>query len=148
MNLIKFDPFARTSAYLPNLFDNFFNARMTDMTGSDFINNVPAVNIAETEKEYMLQIAVPGLKKEDVKVSVAKNLLTISSEATESSESGEGKWMRREFSFRAFRRSFEIPETVDRDRITARYENGILQVTVPKKAEIVKEAKSRMIEIA
>ena len=156
MNLIKFDPWltdrqpqlSRKSRYLPGVFDDVFGNGIGDFMGTDFATNVPSVNISETENGYHLEIAAPGLKKEDFTVSLDKNRLTVSAEKSTQHETTEAKFTRREFNYSSFNRSFELPKTVDRDQILARYEDGVLTLTVPKKAEVVKEEKGRVIEIA
>lgn len=147
MNLIKFDPFTRTNTYLPNVFDDFFNRNIGDVVGSDLLHTVPAVNVVETEKDFRLEIAAPGMKKEDFKVSVEKNRLLIGAELEGESSVKEEKYTRREFSYRSFNRNFMLPGTVNKDAIVAQYLNGVLVVTVPKKAEVVQESRSRVIEI-
>jgi HSP20 family protein len=147
MNLIKFDPFHRNQ-YVPTVFDSFFNGSIGDMMGSDFATTMPSVNVIETESGYNVEIAAPGLTKEDFKINLDKNRLTISAEKSARNETKEGKVTRREFNYSSFSRSFMLPKSVEKDNITAKYENGILLLSVPKKAEIVQEEKSRTIEIA
>lgn len=146
MNLIKFDPFLHTTR-MPGMLEDFFGRNIGDFVGADFATNVPSVNISETESGYQLEVAAPGLSKEDFHISLDKDRLTISSEKSMKNESTEGKWTRREFNFSSFSRSFVLPKTVEKDHISAKYENGVLFLTVPKKAEVVKEEKSRVIEI-
>lgn len=135
-----------------------FNSLFDDLFDSDFIRfpskglnaNVPAVNVKEDENEYRLEVAAPGMKKEDFKVELEGNTLTISSEAkTEKSEKDEqGRYTRREFSYASFRRAFTLPEDeVDATAIKAKYEDGILHINVPKK-ELEKVEASKLIEIS
>ena len=147
MNLIKFDPFHKNQ-YIPTVFDGFFNGGITDMMGTDIATTIPSVNVIETENGYNVEIAAPGLTKEDFKISLDKNRLTISAEKSAKNETQDGKVTRREFNYSSFSRSFMLPRTIEKDHITAKYENGILLLNVPKKAEVVQEAKSRLIEIA
>jgi HSP20 family protein len=153
MNLVKFDPWFGTSHpvrrthTLPSIFDDFFNNGIGNFRGSDFSNNVPSVNISETNDGYQLEIAAPGLAKEDFKISLDKDRLTISSEKSAEKETKEGKFTRREFNFSSFSRSFVLPKTVNKEAIAAKYENGVLILNVPKKAEVVKEETTRTIEI-
>lgn len=154
MNLINFDPWApsrrtyRTSRTMPDMFDDLFGRGIGNVTGADFATNLPSVNVSETEDGYRLDLAAPGLTKEDFKIAVEKNSLTISSERSTEDESSEGRYTRREFNYRTFSRTFVLPGTVDKDNITARYENGVLRVSVPKKPEVVKDQKGRVIEIS
>ena len=103
----------------------------------------PSTNILETEQDYQLEVAVPGFSKEDFKINLEKDVLTISSEK-EKEEKNEAKveqsFVMREFSRCNFSRSFSIPEAIDKDSIKAEYQNGILMITLPKK-EVVKVKK-------
>ncbi|MBL7924659.1 MAG: Hsp20/alpha crystallin family protein [Bacteroidia bacterium] len=145
MTLIKWqkESPARSILNSVDLFNDFFN----DFAGNEFRRwNAPAVNISETEQLYKLQLAVPGLKKEDFKLAIEDNTLVISAEQKlESTEKNE-KFTRREFSFSSFTRRFNLPENVDQNHIGANYENGVMLVTLPKKAE--EKAKTREISIA
>jgi HSP20 family protein len=110
---------------------------------------LPAVNIKETDNSYEVEMAAPGMKKEDFKIELDNNTLTISSEKSEESHEGDGKerYSRREFSYQAFQRSFTLPkEVVDEDKIEAHYKEGVLQLTIPKK-EKAKQKQPRKIEI-
>lgn len=97
-------------------------------------DTVPAVNIKENGKTFELELAAPGYKKEDLKVNLNDNVLTISSEQkSEKEEKGEkGDYTRREYSYRSFSRSFTLPENADGDNVKASYENGILKLSIPK----------------
>lgn len=132
----------------PSLIDDFFNRNWLDSSLSNWRSagaTLPAVNIHETADDFLIEVASPGMKKEDFKVELDNNILTISSEKEEQMEDrgSNGKYTRREFSYQAFQRSFELPENkVDGEKIQAKYEDGILHVTVPKKEEAkVKPAK-------
>lgn len=121
--------------YTPTL-NTFFN----DVFGGDLTSNVapgrfiPAVNIKETTNGITLMLAAPGFKKEDFKISLDHNHLTISSEQkAENVETEEGKYTRREYSYSSFSRTFTLPNTIDADKIDASYVNGELVVTLPKK---------------
>lgn len=96
-------------------------------------SNVP-VNIKETDKSYELHVVAPGLHKEDIKINVDRDILTISFEQKEeATEKAEGKWLRNEYHFRSFKRSFTLNEKVDAANINAKYNDGILNVSLPKK---------------
>lgn len=144
MTLVKFSNGNKNKAvnpWLNDVFDTFFN----DSFISDrMIARVPAVNIAETEGDYHIELAVPGLKREDFKISLDKNILSISAEKkSEASEEGR-KYNRREYSYTSFVRSFTLPETADQSNIEAEYIDGILQINVAKR----EEAKAQSREIA
>lgn len=129
---------------LPNLVDEFFGRDLL----SDFFEDVqrgvsvPAVNISEGKNEFKIEVAAPGLTKDDFDVSVDDNMLTISSEKEQEDEKKEENYMRREFSYSSFRRTFSLPEGVDADKIEASHKNGVLTIKLPKKEEAkAKEAK-------
>lgn len=122
-----------------DLFDSgkFFGPRIWDFNSDfnlkDMDFDMPMVNIMETEKEYKLEMGVPGMDKKDFKIQVAEDMLTVSTEKSKD-EMEEGKnFTRREFSYFGFSRSFKLPENCMSDKIDARYENGILMIILPKK---------------
>lgn len=125
-------------------FPTFFN----DFFRDDFLNTelprhtaVPAVNVKENDESFDLELAAPGFNKGDFNVEVKDNTLTISSTQKERKEENEkGKYTRREFSFRSFRRMFHLPKTVNKDAIKADYKDGILNVNIPK-SEPVEDVK-------
>jgi len=145
MTLVKFNPEKKNSSLLPG-FNDIFESVLGDTFFSDRrLSSVPAVNISESAEEYHIELAAPGLKKEDFRVSVEKDILTISTEQrTESNNEGK-TYNRREYSYSAFTRSFTLPESADVDRIQASYTDGILKLNLPKKEEA--KAVSRQIEI-
>lgn len=137
--------------FLPSFFDNFLSRDWMDWTNSNFSNTnttLPAVNVQDTENEFVIEVAAPGLSKDDFKISLNHTQLTISSEKKEEKQSKEGNYSRKEFSYQSFQRSFELPvNIVEGDKITANYKEGILYIHVPKKDE-VKPKPSRTIEIS
>ena len=148
----------RRSSFLPSLSrfwddDDFFNRSLMNWGTSNFSESgttLPAVNIKETENSYEVEMAAPGMKKEDFKIELDRNILTISSEKTEEhEENGEDeKYSRKEFSYQSFQRSFNLPkEVVDEEKIKAEYKNGVLHLVIPKKEE-AKQKPPRKIEIA
>lgn len=102
--------------------------------GGDFLN--PQVNITETNDAYVLQLAAPGRNKEDFKINIEKNLLTISSETKAEEVKENEKQIRNEFSLQSFKRSFTLDEKIEAEKIEAKYENGLLTLTLPKKEEV------------
>ena len=135
---------------IPSFIDNFFSRDMMDWNNSNFSSTnstLPAVNIRENEDSFQIEVAAPGLAKENFKVNLDRNLLTISSEVRHEKEEGDKKYSRHEFSYQSFQRSFTLPEAaVEGDKITAKYADGILYVTLPKREEI-KPKPAREIEI-
>ncbi len=136
---------------LPSVFDRFFEGDMMDWGNSNFAatnSTLPAVNVKEDDNEFQIDVAAPGLKKEDFKLDYDNGRLTISSEKKNESEVKEGKKItRREFSYQSFQRSFTVPETmVDGDKIKASYADGILHIALPKREE-VKPKPAKQIKI-
>jgi HSP20 family protein len=124
----------------PSFFDNFFEGNLADWTSLNFAgenSTLPAVNVKETENDFQLEVAAPGMKKEDFKINYNKGRLIISSEKEAEHEEKEGEqFARREFCYQSFRRSFNVSEeVVDADKIQAKYKDGILHVTLPKREE-------------
>lgn len=146
MTLLK-----RSNTYLPTFWDNFFSRELSDWGNTNFSSTdttLPAVNVKETEDAFEIEVAAPGMKKNDFKVSLENNLLTISSEKQEErKEEEKGRFTRREFSYQSFQRSFNVPESVvDGDKINAKYCDGILCISLPKREE-VKPKPAREISI-
>lgn len=135
----------------PALFDDFFNRELFNWGNNNFSTTsttVPSVNIKETADNFEVEVAAPGMEKKDFNITLNGNLLTISSSKQYEDEKKEQNYTRREFSYQSFQRSFDLPkDVVDADKINARYENGLLHLTIPKKEE-AKQKAPRMIEIA
>ena len=125
------------------LFDELF-AHRPNVANKSFM---PAVNISESEKGYHLDMAIPSFNKEEVKIKVEKNLLTISGEKKEESTDETKKVKRKEFSYKSFSRSFTLPENTELDKVEAKYENGILNINIAKK-EVQKENNAIEVKIA
>jgi HSP20 family protein len=100
---------------------------------------MPAVNVTDNKDNYLVSLAAPGLKKSDFKIDVDGNMLTISSEKEENKEEKEAKFTRKEYSYSSFSRSFTLPDEVNREKIDAVYEDGVLKLTLPK-TEVSKKA--------
>ncbi len=145
MKPVKYYPFAPAKVF-GNWVDDFFNRSIGDIIGSDFTAGQPSVNVIEEDNHYRLEVAAPGLQKEDFQVDLDNGRLIISAKKEQKEEKTEGKYTRREFNFSSFSRSFTLPDTVNVQGIKAVYENGILSVTLPKKEEAKTEI-VRKIEI-
>jgi HSP20 family protein len=115
-----------------SVFDEFFNDFPAKMESK---LNVPPVNIHESENGYELELSVPGRNKEDFKINLEQGLLTVSFEKNEENKTEGVKTLRREFSHQSFKRSFNLDETIDAENIQAKYENGILTLSLPKKEQ-------------
>ena len=118
-------------------FDDFFTKDLFWNGENELakFNSNPAVNIKENDKSFDLELAAPGLDKKDFNIEVNDNVLTVSFESKQENEVSEDNYTRREFGYRSFKRSFTLPETVNADKIQAKYENGVLNLNVPKKPE-------------
>ena len=144
--LIQYSP-----ARIPAFFNPFYGGRQVGRpVVSRFQNaqpNLPAVNVKETETAFHIELAAPGLKKEDLKINVENNTLTIGYQPEAKTEDTTPAYTRQEFSFNAFTRTFRLPKTVNADQITAAYTDGILTVALPK-VEVKEENKVKEITIA
>ena len=126
---------------IPSLFDDFFTRDWLDSSRANWRvsgASLPAVNVMETNDDFRIEVAAPGMKRNDFKVELDNNVLTISSQREDRNEEKDenGNYARREFSYQSFQRSFSLPENkVLGDKISARYVDGILLVTVPKSEE-------------
>ncbi len=109
--------------------------------------NMPAVNITESKDDFKINVAAPGLSKEDFKIDLHNKTLTLSTEKKENSEESNEKFTRREFSYSSFKRSFGLPDMVDSENINATYKDGILMIEIPKREE-AKEKPARQITIS
>lgn len=126
---------------VPSFLDRFFDGDVMDWNTRNFAGNnstLPAVNVKENDNEFMIEVAAPGMKKNDFRVNYENGLLMISSERKDEKQEKEGEKVTRcEFSYQSFQRSFSVPESVvNADKIAAKYENGILHVALPKREEI------------
>jgi len=144
MSLVRF------TNQVPSVFDRIFEGDIFERLNRNFSQTnttLPSVNIKENANEFKVELAVSGFNKDDFKLKLNQDLLTISSEKKVESETNEGeRFTKREFSYQSFSRSFTLPLTADSERIQANYDNGILVVRIPKKEES-KPKPTRLIEI-
>lgn len=137
---------------MPTFFDEFFGDNLLRNkffpVNHEFKTTGPAINVRETETDFLIELAAPGMEKSDFSVTVENNILNISTEKKEEkTEEGE-KFTRKEFGYLYFKRSFSLPEDkVDAETVEAKYEAGVLKVRVPKKVEKIEEPKVKTIEI-
>ena len=146
MSLVK----RNEANWLPSVLDDMFK---TDWMGgttnaSNIGTRIPAVNIMESEDNFMVAVAAPGRSKKDFNIELDNDVLTISSETKQENENNERneKFTRREFSYSSFKRAFSLPDSVDSEKISASYKNGVLEISLPKREEAKVQPK-RMIEI-
>jgi len=146
MTLVK-----KENGYAPlsQFFDDFLTRDLFDWPSFSNTNTtIPKVNIQETDNDFWVEMAAPGMKKEDFKIELDNDLLTISSEVKhEHNEEEKGRYTRREFSYQSFQRSFRLPETVEEDKIKAKYEEGVLKLMIPKREE-ARRKPARTIKIS
>ena len=131
---------AKVSERMPTVFEDLFKPWNEWFDGGLWgkTMNIPAVNIIEHKDEYQVSLAVPGMKKDDFKIDVDGNMLTISSEKEETKEEKEKKFTRKEYNYSSFSRSFTLPEEINKEKIEAKYEDGVLRIALPRKEEAKK----------
>ena len=138
MTLIKWNPSMgkeRQHQLLPSVesfFGSFFN---NDLFPKDYATYVPNVNITESEDSYAIELAAPGFEKKDFNISIAEGVLTISGTHQSENVTEEKSFVRKEFNYGSFKRSFNLADLVDEEHIDAKYENGILKVELPKNSK-------------
>ena len=132
----------RRNGFLPStsFFDDFLSRDLFDWSG--WVNeggSVPRVNIVETNDDFKVEMAAPGMKRDDFQVELDNDMLTISSELSSEENTDESNFARREFNYQSFKRSFHLPNTVEVDKIKATYRDGVLSLSIPKKEEAKKK---------
>ena len=144
MTLVKFNPQKTNAGLMPgfnDVFQNFFN---DSFLADRIVTRVPAANISETADHFHIELAAPGLKKDDFKLQLDDHVLNISVEQQLQDNQPGKTYSKREYSYSSFVRSFTLPESADEQQIDARYENGVLLIDIAKK----EEAKSVRRQIA
>jgi HSP20 family protein len=140
MTLVKFSKEPKNNPF----FNDVYSLLNDSFLSEKAITRTPAVNIAETDNQFEVELAIPGLNKEDIKINLDKNLLSVSADKKAENVQEGKKFSKREFGFSAFSRSFTLPESADQSKIEADYTSGILKLTIAKK----EEAKFQAREIA
>ena len=128
---------------MPFVFDDYFKPWNEWFDNGGLLGramNVPAVNITEQKNDYLVSLAAPGMKKDEFKIDVDGNMLTISSEKEETKEEKDKKFTRKEYNYSSFSRSFTLPEEINKEKIEAKYEDGVLKISLPRKEEAKKPA--------
>ncbi|AYN04129.1 MULTISPECIES: Hsp20/alpha crystallin family protein [unclassified Flavobacterium] len=140
------------SQSLPSLLDDIFGRELFNWENNNFSatsTTLPSVNVKETDNNFEVELAAPGMDKKDFKVTFDNDLLTISSSKKDEKETVEDNFTRREFSYQSFQRSFKLPNNVvDEENIKANYDNGLLHLVIPKKEEAKENKAPRVIEIS
>ena len=139
-------PVRRTQNWLPDIFNDFFDNTWMEKANA----TAPAINIRETETDYEVEIAAPGMTKEDFNIKIDNNnQLVVSMEKKEEHEEGkkEGRYLRREFSYSKFQQALILPDDVEKDKIEAKVEHGVLTITLPKQILPPENKEGKTIEI-
>ncbi len=139
-------PRINTSFDFPDLFDRFFNDNLLRNKGALNDYTVPAVNVSEDDKKYEVDVAAPGMEKKDFNIDVTDNVLTVSAEKKEEEKKEEDNYVRREFGYTRFKRTFALPDNANEEKIDANYNDGVLKIAIPKK-EIEKAKAQRKIDV-
>lgn len=141
-------PILKNKVFFPSFMDDYFER--------DFLPGVfhkpsnfttPAVNVIEEKDEFVIEVAAPGLSKEDFKIDIDNSILVISCEKETKNEEKKDNYMRREFNYSSFKRSFTLPDSIMSDKIKASHNDGILKINIPKKEEVI-EKPIRQIKIS
>ena len=138
MNLVR-----KQTPFFPSLLDNLLHPDWSVGFPSN-ASTLPAVNIKEFDNQYEIELAIPGKSKNDFEIELNEGILSISSLNEEEKKVENGAYTRREFSYDSFRRSFTIPESVDLTKIDAHYLDGVLRITLPKRAEALPQPKKQI----
>jgi HSP20 family protein len=127
--------------FFNQIFDDLFNRGLTELVGNDILVSQPSINVKEFDTHFTVEVAAPGMEKKDFNIQFQNEMLTIEGKNEKASEDlqDNGKYVRREFHFTTFRRSFHVPSEVKSDDIKATYDNGILMITLPKLNDVKKE---------
>ena len=144
-NLSRFQDFPAWSSWIDNMFSNELPTLM--MSNFNTGMTLPKVNLRETPDAYFVDMAVPGMKKEDFQIDLDNHILSISSETSYDQENNQDDYKRREFGYSAFKRTFTLPESIEENEIKATYKDGVLKVHLPKKEE-AKQKPPRVITIS
>lgn len=141
-------PMLRNKRFLPSFTDDFFgNDFLSGFFDSSVNRTIPEVNVLENNDAFMIEVAAPGLEKKDFKIDLNNKVLSISSERETKKIDEKEKYIRREFSYSSFQRSFSLPDSVDQEKIKANHKDGILTIEIPKREE-AKEKPVREIRIS
>lgn len=141
MTLIK-----RSEGLLPSMWNDLLDNDWFDFP--NFVRkgmSVPAVNIRETDMDYKVEMAVPGMQKKDFKISLENNVLTISAEEQSEKSDKENGYTRKEFNYKSFHRSFTLPEGADDAKIAAEYKDGVLNIVIPKKENMKSKVSKEIV---
>ena len=137
-------PTRRSQNWLPGIFNDFFGNEWMEKSTS------PAINIIENDKEYKVELAAPGLTKEDFNVRVTEEnqlVVTMEKKQEQKDENSDGRYLRREFSYSKYQQTLLLPDNVEKDKISASVEHGVLNILIPKVAPEAEKPQERSIEV-
>lgn len=137
-------PTRRSQNWLPDIFNDFFGNEWMEKSTS------PAINIIENDKEYKVELAAPGLTKEDFNVRVTEEnqlVVTMEKKQEQKDENNDGRYLRREFSYSKYQQTLLLPDNVEKDKISASVEHGVLNILIPKVAPEAEKPQERSIEV-
>ena len=140
---MKTQALAKFTERIPTVFEDFFRPWNEWFDGNRVLGremSIPAVNITEQKDKFLVSMAVPGLKKDDFKIDIDSNMLTISSEKEENKEEKEDNFTRKEYNYSSFSRTFTLPEEIKQEKIDAKYEDGVLKISLPRNEETKKSS--------
>tara|TARA_B100000497_G_scaffold127480_1_gene169441 strand:+ start:862 stop:1299 length:438 start_codon:yes stop_codon:yes gene_type:complete len=135
MNLAKYN--RPSTSPFGSMMDEFFNSSLSDFVGGNYITTAPSINIIEQKDKFLVEVASPGLVKSNFDIKIDNDHLIISAKKETKTEEEKENYSRREFNYTSFNRSFYLPETVDSDKIDAKYKDGILTIALNKKEESI-----------
>lgn len=136
-------PVRNSQFWLPEVFNDMFDNNWMTSTRT----TAPAVNVIENEKDYVVEVAAPGMEKKDFTISLEDEQLVIAMEKKEDRKQDSAHYLRREFNYASFKQAYVLPDDVMVENVSAKMENGILTITLPKKQEIIERQKNRSISI-
>ncbi len=146
--IVKTQPFPATKFFTNGFFDELLSRGLGEFVGNDAQLSQPAVNVTETDEAFQVEVAAPGFEKQHFALNVENGHLIVSAKREEKTEEGQaskGRFLRREFRYESFKRSFKLPNTVNQDSISAVYEHGVLNIELPKKEEAKPVAKNILV---
>ena len=139
-------PVMKTNSWFPTMFDEFFdNEWMPQMKAAE-----PAINVKEDAKAYTMEVAAPGIKKDSCKIHIDAdgNLeVAVENKSENKNEDKKEHYIRREFSYSSYKQTYVLPDNVEKDEVSAKVENGVLTITMPKKAKEEEKKNQRCIEV-
>jgi HSP20 family protein len=146
MNLVRFNSFAPTKSIIDDMFDEFFNAEMAVPSKRMARFTQPLVNVIEEKESFKIEMAIPGVSKEDVQINLEQDQLIIKSAKEQTETEENDQYTRKEFYYGSFVKSFHLPDTINRDTVEAKFRDGILHIELKKKEEAIEKG-PKQIEI-